>query len=135
MLKHLYSLLLEIPNRLYPFTTTVDGKTLSGIDAYNARLLICTEKFGNPFACKDLFIYREAFHLIGALVVIAVAYGIEKIFTSPLAGFIFLGIFVLFITVQEAYIHPHFYHQLWWKGVADWLAWCIPIGIYLLFRL
>ena len=134
MLKYLYSLLLETPDRLYPFTTTVNGKTLTGIEAYHARILICTEKFGSPFVCRDIFLYREAFHLIGALIVIAIAYGIEKIFASPLAGIAFLGVFVLLITVQEAYIHPHYYHQLWWKGLVDWLMWCAPIGIYLLFK-
>lgn len=131
MFTHLYNLLLQIPDKLYPFSLTVNGDKLSGIEAYKARIQTCTEKFGSPFVCKDIFLYREAFHLIGALIVITIAYGIEKILALPLASVVFLGIFVLFITVQEAYIHPHYYHQLWWKGLVDWLMWCAPIGIYL----
>jgi hypothetical protein len=127
----LYHSLVMIPDRLYPFKTQVEGQWVRGIRSYNATLARYERKHGVGHYGAKLITYRQVFHLVGSvLFLIIAAYASQAFFGNAGALPAFLIVAVFLISFQEFYVHRRMYQQLWRKGVIDWLAWCVPLGIY-----
>ncbi|MBU6214732.1 hypothetical protein KGM48_02715 [Patescibacteria group bacterium] len=127
-----YEALVMLPDRLYPFQTEVGGRLVRGVRSYNARLARYEREHGPGRYGYGLEAYRQLFHLTGSILFLAIAaYLSQTFFSSTGAIYVFLAIAVLFISFQEFYLHRRMYQQLWKKGIIDWLAWCLPFGIYL----
>lgn len=126
-----YHSLVIIPDRLYPFKTEVRGQWVRGIRAYNETLERYQRAYGVGRYGYKLMVYRQAFHFVGSILfLIIAAYLSQSFFESTKAIYAFLIAAVLLISFQEFYVHRRMYQQLWRKGIVDWLAWCVPIGIY-----
>lgn len=133
LLKKFYTYLLTIPERLYPFSEkTGAGTVISGERAYHYLYEKNKELYGDAFSTQapKLLAWRTLFHVGGSIVLLFVA---DSMFQhlSFFNGFAFLVLVVGCIAVQEFYIHPHYYGQKPLKGVIDFLAWTLPILIYI----
>jgi 4-amino-4-deoxy-L-arabinose transferase-like glycosyltransferase len=130
-LNSLYHWFVVLPDRLYPFKREVEGEWVRGIRSYNAAFEEYQKMYGLGHYGIKLDAYRQVFHLAGSVLFLTVAaYCSQYFFASSDALPVFLGIAVLFITFQEFFLHRRMYRQLWRKGILDWLAWCVPMGIY-----
>ena len=128
-----YSFWITLPNRFYPFSCLIDGKKVRGRIAYEQALNRIQELRGPGSYSYWLLMYRQIFHIVGAVLFIALsAFISHRLFGSEVALYVLLVTAVLVITVQEFYLHPRYYKQHLPKSVSDWLAWVIPIGGYLL---
>lgn len=128
----LYHALVVLPDRLYPFKTDVQGHWVRGVRSYNATFARYQRKYGRGHYGFELDVYRQLFHLVGSILFLMCAAYLSHSFFggSVKALYVFLIAAVLFISFQEFYLHRRMYRQLWKKGVVDWLAWCVPMGIY-----
>jgi len=127
----LYHALVILPDRLYPFKTEISGQWVRGIRSYDATLARIQRKYGVGHYGFRLDAYRQVFHLAGSILfLIVAAYLSESLFGNSNAIYAFLVAAVFLISFQEFYLHRRMYQQLWKKGIIDWLAWCIPLGIY-----
>lgn len=127
----LYCALVAIPDYLYPFKTQVQGQWVRGIRAYRAIDAKYERKYGIGHYGVKLDAYRQVFHLVGSILFLSLAAYISgSVLENDGALYLFLGIAIAFITFQEFYLHRRMYRQLWRKGIVDWLAWCLPMGIY-----
>ena len=128
----LYHALVILPDRLYPFRTQVEGQWVRGIRSYNATLARYQRAYGAGHYGYRLGTYRQLFHLAGSVLYLMVAaYLSQSLLDSTRALYAFLAAAVFLISFQEFYLHRRMYRQLWRKGIIDWLAWCVPIGVYL----
>lgn len=122
-----------LPDRLYPFKTNIQGHWVRGIRSYDATLARYQRAYGAGHYGYKLGAYRQFFHLIGSvLYLVCAAYVSNKLFGNDGALPVFLALAVLLISFQEFYLHRRMYQQLWRKGFVDWLAWCVPMGVYFL---
>jgi hypothetical protein len=129
----LYQFFITLPDRFYPFASTVGGKRVRGSRSYNHELERMIRRRGKGSFGYKLIAYRQVFHLFGALLFILVATFVSKrFFGSDVALYILLFSAVALVTFQEFYLHPRRYHQHLPKGVIDWLAWVVPIGVFVL---
>ena len=120
-----------LPDRLYPFRTQVQGQWVRGVRSYNATFARYQRKYGSGHYGFRLEAYRQLFHLFGSILFLLIAaYLSQSLFGSADAIFVFLVAAVFLISFQEFYLHRRMYQQLWKKGIIDWLAWCLPLGIY-----
>ena len=127
-----YNVLVTLPDRLYPFKTDVGGQWVRGVRSYDATLARYERTHGMGRYGFKLDAYRQVFHLAGSvLYLLTAAYLSRAVFGSERALYAFLGAAVLLISFQEFYLHRRMYRQLWRKGILDWLAWCVPMGLYL----
>lgn len=127
----LYHALVVLPDRLYPFKTEVQGQWVRGIRSYNATFARYQRKYGSGHYGFKLDAYRQLFHLTGSILfLISAAYLSQSFFGGATALYAFLTTAILFISFQEFYLHRRMYRQLWGKSIIDWLAWCVPIGVY-----
>jgi Na+/H+ antiporter NhaD/arsenite permease-like protein len=127
----LYHALVVLPDQLYPFKTEVQGQWVRGVRSYNATFARYQKKYGTGHYGFKLDAYRQLFHLAGSILfLIAAAYLSQSFFGGTTALYAFLIAAVVLITFQEFYLHRRMYQQLWRKGIIDWLAWCVPMGIY-----
>lgn len=125
-----------IPDRMYPFRTQVEGQWVRGLRSYDATLAQVEHLYGAGHYGYKLNIYRQVFHLAGSvLFLITAAFLSETFFGSVNAMSAFLVAAVSLISFQEFYLHRRMYQQLWRKGLIDWLAWVVPMGIYFFTRL
>jgi hypothetical protein len=132
----LYHSLVVLPDRLYPFKTEVQGQWVRGVRSYNATFARYEKKHGVGHYGFKLSAYRQLFHLTGSILfLIVAAYLSQALFGSSNAMYAFLVAAILLISFQEFYLHRRMYQQLWRKGIIDWLAWCIPLGIYFFTKL
>jgi len=132
----LYHALVVLPDRCYPFKTEIEGQWVRGIRSYNAALARYQQRYGAGRYGFKLDAYRQLFHLAGSILfLIVAAYLSQTFFRSPDAMYAFLVAAVLLISFQEFFLHRRMYQQVWKKGIIDWLAWCIPLGIYFFTRL
>lgn len=128
----LYHALVVLPDRLYPFKTKVEGEWVRGVRSYNATLARYQRIYGMGHYGFKLDVYRQLFHLAGSILFLVVAAYVSQSFLgSTDAMYVLLVVAVLLISFQEFYLHRRMYEQLWRKSVVDWLAWCVPFGIYL----
>ena len=118
----LYHFFVVLPDRLYPFRTEIQGRWVRGVRSYNKRLAAAYKHYGQGHYGYALTLYRQAFHLAGSLIVIALS--------SFLASGLVLVAAILGIGYQEFFFQRRIYRQLWRKGVFDWLVWSLPIGVY-----
>lgn len=129
-----YSFWVTLPNRCYPFSLVIDGKRVRGRQAYEAVLKRVQELRGPGSYSYGLIMYRQIFHVLGAILFITLAALVShRLFGSEIALYVLLGAAALMITVQEFYFHPRHYQQNLPKSVSDWLAWVMPMGAYLFF--
>lgn len=127
----LYHALVVLPDRLYPFRTEIQGQWVRGVRSYNTTLARYQRMYGAGHYGFKLDAYRQVFHLAGSILfLIAAAYLSQYFFGSTIALYAFLAVAILFISFQEFYLQRRTYRQLWRKGIVDWLAWCMPMGIY-----
>ncbi|HYE23494.1 MAG TPA: hypothetical protein VEA92_03590 [Candidatus Paceibacterota bacterium] len=127
-----YSFWVTLPNRCFPFAVSVEGKRIRGRAAYEAMLRRVQDVRGPGSYSYALIAYRQVFHVIGAFLFIAAAAFISnRLFGSEVALYVLLVSAGMVITVQEFYFHPRYYQQHLPKSVSDWLAWVVPIGMYL----
>lgn len=130
--KHpLYDFFITLPDRLYPFAVTIEGKKVRGKESYQKQLETVLEKYGVGKLGYKLMAYRQACHLLGSLLFLASVTLIAQIlFDSVTALYFLLVAAILAITYQEFYLHPRTHGQHLKKGVLDWVVWTAPLFIY-----
>jgi hypothetical protein len=127
----LYHALVILPDRLYPFKTKIGGSWVRGVRSYDATLARYQRTYGTGRYGYKLGVYRQLFHLAGSILFLVVAaYFSESFLGSERAMYVLLVVAVILISFQEFYLHRRMYEQLWRKSVVDWLAWCVPFGVY-----
>lgn len=127
----LYHALVVLPDRLYPFKTEVQGRWVRGVRSYDAVLTQYQRKYGIGHYGYKLGVYRQLFHFAGSILfLISAAFLSQSLFGRSNAMYAFLAAAILLISFQEFYLHRRMYQQLWKKSVVDWLAWCVPFGVY-----
>ena len=95
---------------------------MRGVRSYNQRLALAFKHYGRGHYGYALSLYRQAFHLAGSLILISIG--------SFLAFGVVFVLAVIGIGYQEFILQRHTYRQLWSKGIADWIVWCVPMGVY-----
>lgn len=129
-----YRSIVTLPDRLYPFKTLVAGEWVRGIRAYEAVDAKYENLYGRGHYGVKLDAYRQVFHLAGSILFLSVAAFLARsLLKSDAMLYTLLMLAVAFITFQEFYLHRRMYRQLWRKGIVDWLAWCLPMGLYVFF--
>jgi hypothetical protein len=129
-----YHSLVTLPDRLYPFGCEVQGQWVRGVRSYDLALARAFRKYGPGHYGFRLSFYRQCFHFAGSLLVLyACALVALHFFDSATAFSLLLGLATAFISYQEFVLQRREYHQLWRKGLADWLVWVLPMGLYLFF--
>ncbi len=129
-----YHFIVTFPDRVYPFSSYVDGEWVRWRRSYEHSLAQIQETLGVGRYGMRLGIYRELFHILGAAVVI----GGGTILSQLLVGsdralpLVFL-LAMLVITYQEFVLQPRTYQQRFGKGITDWFSWGMPLVAYLLF--
>lgn len=130
-LQALYTFFVTLPNKLYPFALEVEGKRVRGQRAYEEALVRIRALKGPDNYGYTILMYREAFHLVGAILFIMIATYLAHTFLESDAALVVLMIAAIAaITFQEFYLHPRYYRQHLPKSVSDWLTWVVPISIY-----
>lgn len=126
-----YHALVMLPDRLYPFKTEVHGRWVRGVRSYDATLARYQRMYGMGRYGYKLGVYRQFFHLAGSILFLVIAaYLSESFLGSARAMYVLLLVAVILVSFQEFYLHRRMYEQLWKKSVIDWLAWCVPLGVY-----
>ncbi len=120
----LYTFLETIPDNLYFW----GGRT-----AYDAKIASCTLTHGYAYYCKDLFFYREFFHMLGAFFVFGIYFLIEKYGNKKIANWLAV-LFTLYMLFQELYLQQRFEGQMLWKAFADLAVWLFPFWVSVFFR-
>jgi putative flippase GtrA len=115
----IYNFLVTIPDIFYPW---------GGQIAYNAKILSCKQIYGYAFDCKDLFFYREFFHLVGAFFVFGIYLLIERLSNRKISKY-FAIIFTLYLLFQELYFQQKFEGQMLWKAFSDLFMWLVPFWL------
>lgn len=134
--KGVYPFLVTIPDRVYPFAAVVGGRVVRGKKSYDAALARARRRLGPGHFGYKVLAYRQACHLVGALLLIIVSTLVAKdLFGSEVALYALLALAVAAVTFQEFYLHPRYYGQLWRKSVADWVVWVTPIALFLFVNL
>lgn len=132
----LYEDFITLPDKLYPFSFSSHGKRVRGSTSYNHELARALKRYGKGHIGYKLVAYRETFHFVGAVLFILFAALVSRsLLGGDTALYVLLGAALVAITFQEFYLHPRMYGQLLPKGVVDWLAWSVPIGLYLFMHL
>ncbi|MES2994622.1 MAG: hypothetical protein V4681_01110 [Patescibacteria group bacterium] len=131
-----YPFLITLPDRFYPFRNEIKGEWVRGKRSYDLALARARRRLGPGHFGYQVLAYRQACHLLGAVVLIIFATLVAKdLFGSDMALYLLLALAVLFISFQEFYLHPKYYGQLWRKSVADWAVWVAPIALFLFLSL
>lgn len=121
-----------LPDRLYPFRSEVEGRLVRGRASYELAVNRAWERYGPHHLGFKLTMYREIFHLVGAIVFIVIMTVLSHQFlNSTMALYVLMGSAILALFAQEFYYHPKYYAQPLIKGVSDWLVWVIPMMMYL----
>lgn len=109
---------------------------MRGKRSYDAALTRVRRKLGPGHFGYKVLAYRQACHLLGAILLISVSTVIAKeLLGSDAALYVVLMLAILAISFQEFYLHPKYYGQLWRKSVADWMVWVMPIALFLFLSL
>jgi hypothetical protein len=131
-LKNLYLFIHTIPDRLYPFSSVIEGKFVRGRESYKRALEESFAKYGpNHFGYK-LTVYRGTFHLLGSVVFIVLSTILsDRLFGGETALYFLMLMMIVGIFIQEFYWQPKQLGQLRYKGIVDWLTWATPVLLYL----
>jgi len=129
----IYHYFLTIPDRIYPFSSFIEGEKYRWRKSYEHTLAEVRAKIGENKYGLRLSAWREVCHVIGAGIFIGAATFIsQSLFGSNAALPALFIAAVIAVTVQEFYIHPKHYGQDFGKSVVDWVSWVAPLGAYLL---
>ena len=133
-LKKFYDYLITLPERLYPFSEVTEmGQKVSGERAYKFLAKKNIKLYDDAYSLKapKLLLWRAVFHLGGSVFLVFIA---DIMFKSMsfFNGFAFLVLVVVAVTVQEFYLHPHYYNQKPQKGIINFVTWMLPILLYIL---
>jgi hypothetical protein len=113
MLQNIYTFSQQIPDYVYP----------GGILAYQNKIKVCEALYGYAFKCKELFLWREMFHLFGGIILALIFVQFRK---SNIAK-ILLFVIISYLVFQESYLHPQFAGQSISKSFTDLCFWLFPI--------
>jgi hypothetical protein len=132
---HKIHLFLEsIPDRLYPFTSEIEGTFVRGRASYQRSMQRAFVQYGPNRLGYRLIFYRSIFHIIGSIIFILVATAFSEYwFGNEVAVVTFLVTAMVALFVQEFFVHPKRYGQSLKKSFADWLTWAVPMMLYLSF--
>jgi hypothetical protein len=132
---HRFHLYLEsIPDRLYPFTSEIEGTLVRGRASYQRTMQKAFLQYGQNQLGFRLIFYRSIFHIIGSIIFIFVATAFSQYwFGSEAAVVTFLVAAMIALFIQEFFVHPKRYGQPLYKSFADWLTWAVPMMLYLSF--
>ncbi len=114
-----YDWLVHLPDRFYP----------GGQAAYERLKAADFARYGEGYYGLGLYLYFTLFHIVGSAAFAFVALMLARHLRSEPVFWLLIGALVLFITVQEAYLHPLLYGQVPAKGIVDWLAWVVPAAL------
>lgn len=128
----IYDWLIRLPGYFYPFATVVNGKRRRGMASYQCALELIKETETKIIYPAKVLIHREMSHLLGSLIAIPTGSFLGVLLNTPVVTYIFFILLIIFITIQEFYIHPKYYRQIWWKSCIDWSMWVGPIILFLL---
>jgi hypothetical protein len=133
-LKKFYLYVHTIPDRMYPFSSDIEGRFVRGRESYSRALENAFEKYGpNHFGFKLIF-YRSTFHVLGSvLFILSAAFLSQRLFGSETALYVLVAMMIAGIFIQEFYWQPRQLGQLRYKGVIDCLTWMAPVLIYFFF--
>jgi hypothetical protein len=127
-----YNWIIKFPGYFYPFVSIIDGERKRGMASYQCALRLIRETETKIIYPAKVLIHSELSHLLGSLIAIPTASFLGVVLQAPIVTYAFLIFIILFITIQEFYIHPKHYRQIWWKSCIDWSMWVGPIVIFLL---
>lgn len=131
-----YHFLVTVPDRLYPFSTLINGKRVRWRRSYDQRLALIQKKLGVGRYGLRLSAYREIFHILGAGIIIVTGTLISQYFWgSDVALPVVFVLSMLLITYQEFVLQPRTYKQRFGKGLIDWVSWAVPLGLYFFYFL
>ncbi len=133
-IKKMYLGVKTFPDRMYPFRSEIEGSFVRGRASYERAVELAKEKYGPQHLGYKLTAYREAFHFSGSIVFLLVTAVLsQQFFNSEVAFYVVVAGAIIALFVQEFYYHPKYYAQTTLKGVTDWLAWIIPMVLYITF--
>lgn len=136
LFKKLYLYCESIPDRLYPFTSEIEGRFVRGRESYMQAVENAIEKYGPNRLGYKLQFYRGACHFIGSVLFIVFSTLIsQKLFGSEIALYILLGTAIVALFIQEFFSHPSRFGQRRLKNFTDWLTWVVPMVLYVIFWL
>lgn len=128
-----YLFFKTFPDRLYPFSTEIEGHLVRGRVAYMKAVDEAWEKFGPHHLGVKLTMYRGVFHFFGSIIFIVLATFLSQhFFNSETALYVLMWTAIAGLFLQEFYFHPKYYEQPTIKGVTDWLTWVLPMLAFLL---
>ena len=126
-----YHYLLTFPDRMYPFSTYIDGERVRWQRSYEQRLAQIQETLGVGRYGIRLATYRELWHIVGAGIIILAATVISHMLWGSDAALPVMFIAAMaVITYQEFVLQPREYNQRLGKGIADWICWAAPLSAY-----
>lgn len=127
-----YHFCVTFPERVFPFASYIDGQKVRWSRSYEHKLAEIQQTLGEGRYGLRLGAYREAFHIIGAGLVILTATLISHtLWGNDVALPVLFIVAMIVITFQEFYIQPRTYKQRLGKGVLDWISWVVPLSLYL----
>ena len=136
LFKKLYLYLESIPDRLYPFTSEIEGRFVRGRESYKKAVETAVKKYGPNSLGYKLQFYRGAWHFLGSVLFIVIATLVsQKLFGSEIALYILLGTAIVALFIQEFFSHPARFQQRRLKNFTDWLTWVVPMVLYVIFWL
>ena len=111
-----------------PATNTVSQ---ADFDAYNRELELAFVRYGSGHHRYARVAHREALHFLGSILfIIAAALVTKTFFTTDFAFYALLVAAVVAVTLQEFWLHPKIHGQHHATGIVHWIAWTMPIGVY-----
>jgi hypothetical protein len=132
ILASFYRFFIVLPDRLYPFKNEIQGDFVRGRRSYEAALKRAIRRYGAGRMGYKLAMYREFFHFLGSIIFIAGATLLsDRFFGNEVALYALFVAAVAALSYQEFYLHPRRFNQHIGKGIVDWLAWVIPMVVYL----
>lgn len=127
-----YLYIESIPDRLYPFTSEIEGKLVRGHASYKKTVENAVEKYGPDRLGYTIQFYRGAWHFVGSVLFIVFSTLVsQKLFGSETALYVLLGAAIFALFFQEFYSHPRRFQQPRRKSITDWLTWVIPMVFYI----
>jgi len=128
-----YHFVITFPDRVYPFSSIVEGKKVRWSRSYDHRLQEIQKTLGAGRYGLRLAAYREVWHVLGAGLLIAAATIISHgLWGNDVAIPVLFVVAMLVITYQEFVLQPRTYKQHLTKGIVDWFSWNLPLAIYVL---
>lgn len=103
---------------------------------YVSQSVACANGEGQPTweACWQEVLLREPLHVLGSLGIIALLVFLESALSRRVRVSIALMLIVYFFA-QEFFMHPLLYQQPLFKSIPDFLAWTLPLELYLVWQL